>query len=116
LLHASNSATAAPQNQLQLAECTCRKISLKICVVGCEVLRGVAPEVLTLSSFSNAPLSIFKIRNKGSRREIILILFTVVPKVTLVLWFHNFSKVYFVSLSLPPFIAFSVRKQERIKR
>ena len=32
-----NSASAAPQNQLQLAECTCRKS----CVVGCDVLSGV---------------------------------------------------------------------------
>jgi len=31
-----NSATAAPQNQLHLAECTCRKS----CMVGCDVLRG----------------------------------------------------------------------------
>jgi hypothetical protein len=31
------SATAAPQNQLQLANCS----RLKICVVGCEVLQGV---------------------------------------------------------------------------
>ena len=33
-----NSASAAPQNQ---ANCTRRKISLKICAVGCDVLRGV---------------------------------------------------------------------------
>ena len=33
----------------------------------------------------NAPLSTFKIRNRVSRREIILALFTVVPKVTPVL-------------------------------
>jgi len=33
----SNSASSAPQNQLQLAECTCRKS----CVVGCGVLRGL---------------------------------------------------------------------------
>ena len=32
-----NSATAAPQNQLHLAECSCRKS----CVVGCEVICGV---------------------------------------------------------------------------
>jgi len=32
---------APPQNQLHLAECTCRKINLKICVVGCEVRSGV---------------------------------------------------------------------------
>ena len=34
-------ATASPQNQLQLAECSCRKR----CVVGCDVRSGVAPEV-----------------------------------------------------------------------
>jgi len=34
-----NSASAAPQNQLHSAECSCRKSCLKICVVGCEVLR-----------------------------------------------------------------------------
>ena len=44
--HASNSASAAPQNQLHLAECTCRKS----CVVGCDVLReklglGAKPEM-----------------------------------------------------------------------
>jgi hypothetical protein len=44
-LHAHNSATAAPQNQLQLAECTCRKINLKICTVGGDVIRGVALKV-----------------------------------------------------------------------
>jgi len=32
-----NSATAAPQNLLHLAECTCRKS----CVVCCDVLRGI---------------------------------------------------------------------------
>jgi len=37
-----NSASAAPQNQLQLAECTCRKS----CVVGCDALQGVAPKSL----------------------------------------------------------------------
>jgi len=31
----------APQNQLQLAECTCRKSCLKICMVGCDVLSDV---------------------------------------------------------------------------
>jgi hypothetical protein len=30
-----------PQNQLQLAECTCRKSGLKICMVGCDVICGV---------------------------------------------------------------------------
>jgi hypothetical protein len=35
--HAHNTATAAPQNQLHLANCTRRKI----CVVGCDVARGV---------------------------------------------------------------------------
>jgi len=37
-----NSASASPQNQLQLAECTCRKSGM----VGCEVLQGVAPKSL----------------------------------------------------------------------
>jgi len=32
-----------PQNQLHLAECSCRKS----CMVGCEVLRWLAPNVLT---------------------------------------------------------------------
>jgi len=41
-LHASNSATAAPQNQLQLAECSCRKS----CMVGCEVPTGLATKSL----------------------------------------------------------------------
>jgi len=34
-------APAAPQNQLHSAECTCRKSCIKICVVGCGVLRGL---------------------------------------------------------------------------
>ena len=39
-----NSASAAPQNQLHLAECTCRKSGM----VGCDVIRGVgALKVLT---------------------------------------------------------------------
>jgi hypothetical protein len=47
LLRCSNSASLhAPQNQLQLAECTCRKSCRKSCVVGGDVLSGVAPEVL----------------------------------------------------------------------
>jgi len=32
---------AAPQNQLQLAECTLQKKLLKICMVSCDVLREV---------------------------------------------------------------------------
>jgi len=35
--HASNTASAPPQNQLHLAECS----RLKICMVGCGVLQGV---------------------------------------------------------------------------
>ena len=37
-------ASASPQNQLQLAECTCRKSCWKICVVCCDVICGVAPK------------------------------------------------------------------------
>jgi hypothetical protein len=36
-----NSATAAPQNQLQFAECSRSKSRLKICMVGCDALRYV---------------------------------------------------------------------------
>jgi len=36
-LPATNTATAAPQNQLQLAECTRQKIRLKFCVLHCRV-------------------------------------------------------------------------------
>jgi hypothetical protein len=62
-------------------------------MVGCDVRSGVGALSLGFKPFLLiAPLSIFfkKIRNSTSRKEIILALFTVVPKVTPVLWFHNF--------------------------
>jgi len=40
-LQLHNSASAVPQNQLHLAECTLQKKLLKICTVGCDVARGL---------------------------------------------------------------------------
>jgi len=65
------------------------KIRRKICVVGGEVICGVCTQSLDFKPFLLiAPLSSFflkKIRNSTSRKEIILALFTVVPKVAPVL-------------------------------
>jgi len=46
----------SPQNQLQLAKCTCRKSCLKICVVGCGVGSGVL-HAFQLRYFSTASAS-----------------------------------------------------------
>ena len=87
-LHASNSATASPQNQLHLAECTCKKKlhgGLRCATRGWRLKYKSRTQSVDFRLFLLiAPLSTFlkKIRNSTSRKEIILALFTVVPKVS----------------------------------